>query len=291
MNRIVSLRDKLSIAIFYLWCQVVDSCPAIAEALGFTGGKIPREVHLDFHVCDLPDCAARADNYVHIRAYTSLNIDDFDEYRKAWTRKSTSEIVVETLEREFEVRVPISLRGIELQDMFPDPKTGKRFYYQPTPDSVHRDDRKRTHHLNDPEHWRCGFYVCQILWLRSATRCFDGDVPHNEELRSRYIPEPSWPPGKTSTIRSSVIFGQQFAKALIIDLQGINSSEHKVNDVSALVNSLMFFMDKKAESKQNSMFGWKNFWMRRNQRKQVACEVAKIVYETIGRLTFTELHV
>ena len=121
--------------------------------------------------------------------------------------------------------------------------------------------------------------------------CFDGDVPHNQEFRSRYLPDPSWTPGKTNTIWSSVAFGHQATKDLLHSgLCGINPAEHKVYDVSRLAASLIHFMNKKVEFKHIDMFGWKKFWMEPIQRKQVACEVAKIVFDNLGRLTFAELH-
>ena len=267
----------------------MDSCSAVAVALGFTGGRIPQDVTLSLHACDSSGCLHRAEDSIHLKTYTVLSDDELNEYRTSWTRNSPSQIVLEVLHKEFTVWVPADLCGIELLDMFRDSATNKLFHYEPKPGSVHRKDQENSHHSFDPESWRCAFYVSQILWQRCATLCFDGQLPLNQEFRSQYLPDPSWKPGKTNTIWSSGAFGQKTTKALLQNgLDGVEEAEHKVYDVTRLARSLIQFLKAKAQFINKDMFGWTGFWLTEAQRDRVACEVAKVVFDNIGRLTFAE---
>ena len=267
----------------------MDSCSAVAVALGFTGGRIPQDVTLSLHACDSSGCLHRAEDSIHLKTYTVLSDDELNEYRTSWTRKSPSQIVLEDLHREFHVWVPADLCGIELTDMFVDPKTGKLFHYQPKPASVHHQDQEQSHHDFEAERWRCAFYVSQILWQRCATLGFDGELPLNQEFRSRYLPDSSWIPGKTNTIWSSSAFGDKHTKPLLQSgLDGVDEAHHKVHDVTKLARSLILFLNSKVKDKDKDMFGWTGFWLTHAERDRVACEVAKVVFDNLGRLTFAQ---
>ena len=267
----------------------MDSCSAVAVALGFAGGRIPQDVTLSLHACDSSGCLYREEDSTHIKTYTLLSEEDLNEYRTSWTRKSRSQIVLEDLHREFAVWVPADLCGIELVDMFVDPKTGKLFHYQPKPASVHHQDQEQSHHDFEAERWRCAFYVSQILWQRCATLGFDGELPLNQEFRSRYLPDPSWKPGKTNTIWSSSAFGGTHTKTLLKrGLDGVDEAQHKVHDVTKLARSLIRFLNSKVQDKDKDMFGWTGFWLTSAERARVACEVAKVVSDNLGRLTFAQ---
>ena len=289
-SRICSFRDWLFLAGFLLRRQVVDSCSAVAVALGFAGGRLPQDVTLSLHACDSSGCVHRAEDSTHIKTYNVLSDDELNEYRTSWTRNSPSQIVLKVLLREFAVSVPADLCGIELLDMFRDSTTGNLFHYPPKPGAVHRKDQVDSHHSIDPELWRCAFYVSQILWQRCATLCFDGQLPLTfPGFRSQYLPDPSWIPGRTNTIWSSGAFGQKTTKALLQNgLDGVDEAQHKVHDVTLLARSLIQFLKAKAQSIDKNMFGWTGFWLTEAQRDRVACEVAKVVFDNLGRLTFAE---
>ena len=287
-SRICSFRDWLSLAGFLLRRQVVDSCSAVAVALGFAGGRLPQDVTLSLHACDSFGCVHRAEDSTHIKTFNVLSDDELNEYRTSWTRNSPSQIVLKVLLREFAVSVPADLCGIELLDMFRDSTTGNLFHYPPKPGAVHRQDQVDSHHSIDPELWRCAFYVAQILWQRCATLCFDGELPLTFPGNwSQYLPDPSWRPGQTNSIWSSWAFGQKTTKPLLRNgLNGVDAAQHQVHNVTLLARSLIQFMEAKAISSDKDLFGWKGFWLTEAQRKRIACEVAKVVFDNLGRLTF-----
>ena len=56
--------------------------------------------------------------------------------------------------------------------------------------------------------------------------------------------------------------------------------------MTLLARSLIQFMEAKALSIDKDLFGWKGFWLTEAQRDRIACEVAKVVFDNLGRLTF-----
>ena len=111
--------------------------------MGFVGGQLPRDFDLSLHACDCTSFPHGPEGSFHIRA-TVLTAQEMKEYSVAWTRKSSSRRVLELLDQEFQVQVPADLCGIELEDMFVDAETGRRFFYAPNGGSVHFLDRERS---------------------------------------------------------------------------------------------------------------------------------------------------
>ena len=128
-----------------------------------------------------------------------------------------------------------------MEDMFIDPKTKRRFFYQPLAGSVHFQDRPSSashHQMDDCEVWRCGFYILQTVWLRCASVACARQVPSYEgKLQSQYLPDPSWVPGKTNTILSSAAFAHKHTRLYLTEfgLTGVDATTHRVVDVRELV--------------------------------------------------------
>ena len=190
----------------------------------------------------------------------------------AWTRKSPSRRVLELLDQEFHVQVPADLCGIELEDMFVDAETGRRFFYAPTNGSVHFLDRETSHREIGEEVWRCGFHITQNLWQRCATLCFDGLLPFHHQFQSAYLPDPAWSHGRTDSICSSAAFARQMCKAFLkTGLRRVDASQHTIYDVRLLVKSLLSFLDENNRGQTNRWFGWKGFFMDRQRRVHAPC--------------------
>ena len=271
--------------------KVVASCYTMLSALGLGGRDESLDITVCVHACANPQCCYRPSNCYHANAYLVLDEAESRDHRAAWTRVSSTQAVVNEIKEAFHVKIPLNLPGIEMEDMFVDVKTKRRFYYPPKANSVHVKDRKSgdSHHsIDDCEQWRCGFYILQTVWLRCASVAFAGEVPSDGKLQSRYLPNPNWKPGKSNTIMCSHFFAHSHTKLYVTDygLRGVEAKEHRVVNVQDLIKTVQSFIVHKHQGKTRDLFGWNNFSMTKKQILQAACEVGKIVSQNLGYLTF-----
>ena len=271
--------------------KVVDSCKNMLSALGFGHVETSLEITVGVHACDGAACSHIPQGCHHATGFCVLGEVESSTYREAWARTSPSQAILIAIKEAFNVRVSSYLPGINLEDMFIDSKTGRRFYYKPKANSVHCLDRESgaSHHqIDDCEKWRCGFYILQTVWLRCASQACALQVPREGKLQSQYLPDPSWIPGKTNTILSSAAFAQTHTLTFLNNhpLTGVEARKHRVVDVVQLVKSVKAFLSHKHEGKRTDVFGWRGFFLTDDQRLRVACEVGKIVSDNLGHLSF-----
>ncbi len=271
--------------------KVLDSCSNMLIALGIRRAEASLEITVGVHACGDAECSHRPEGCHHATGYRVLGEVENSNYRAAWARVSPPQAILDSIKETFNVKVPSHLPGIDLMDMFIDPRTEKRFYYPPKASSVHFQDRQsgESHHqIDDCEVWRCGFYILQTVWLRCASVAFAWQVPHEGKLQSEYLPDPNWGPGKTNTVRSSAAFAQTHTAQFLREfgLTGVDATKHRVVDVRQLVRTVESFLSHKHKGKTTDFLGWRRFFLTEAQRLRVACEVGKIVSDNLGHLTF-----
>ena len=272
--------------------KVVDSCKNMLSALGYVHVETSMEIIVCVHACDDTACIHMPYGCHHATGFRVLMPVESNTYRAAWARMSPSQAILNTIKESFNVRVPSYLPGINLEDMFIDPKTGRRFFYRPKASFVHCLDREsgESHHkIVDCEMWRCGFYILQTVWLRCASMACALHVPRQGKLQSQYLPDHRWEPGRSNTFLSSAAFAKAHTVLFLTKhaLTGVlDARQHRVVDVRQLVESVESFLSHKHEGKKSDVFGWRGFFLTREQRLRVACEVGKIVAENLGHLTF-----
>ena len=273
------------------WSKVVDSCYNMLFALGFGGVEASLEITVGVHACGDAECSHIPQGCHHATGYRVLGEVESSTYRAAWACVSPSQAILNTIKETFNVKVPSYLPGINLEDMFIDPGTGRRFFYRPGANCGHFLDRQRAashHQIDNCEVWRCGFYILQTVWLRCASVACALQVPYEGKLQSQYLPDPNWVPGKTNTILSSAAFAHQNTLFFIKEfgLTGVDATTHRVVDVRDLVKTVQSFLSHKHKGKASDVFGWRRFFLTEEQRLRVACEVGKIVSDNLGHLTF-----
>jgi hypothetical protein len=219
---------------------------------------------LVLHVCPNSQCVSSHAVCHRVTGYRMLTGSEQDDFQQSWFRQTAADRVVEVLRATYGVRVLLSETGLPLEDMF-------------------RPEAK-FHHQFDRELYRCGFYIMQTLWQQLRRYAYDGDGTD-----ASYYRHPSWFPGVSSTIRSSVVFANKNTSFFMTSfLLGVDGLQHKVFDVLALVESLRaFILHKQPISKNGAVwgaFGWSRFELDLPQRLYVACIVGKIVCDNLGQL-------
>ena len=76
-------------------------------ALGFGHVEKSEEITFGVHACGDPDCSHLPDGYHQAAGYCVLDEHESKSYRTSWRRVSRPEAIVETISREFKVKVPL----------------------------------------------------------------------------------------------------------------------------------------------------------------------------------------
>jgi hypothetical protein len=266
--------------------QVADSSPDMANAINFTTEQLRAESIVMFHACEVgPDCKHCPIHSTHINSYAVFDSDAAQVVEVTWVRLplvSHNVAVVQKLFQRYAVAVPVDTTGIPVVDMFTDPISRRRFYYNPTTAAKHIFDRapKERHHSFTDELWRCGFYIMQTLWLVCTRHVYAEAI---------YTPHPAWVPGKTSTILSHVAFAKQYTSCFLNkqSIAGVAELSHSVTDVVKLADAINAFFHTKLQNNGTGLFGWKNFSLNPDHCLRMSCHVAKIVADCLASLSFS----